>query len=387
MDISEARMIGAESNVGHWQVDGQAFFSKTSALREASRAGSSVRYWYFDDVFRRAKKSSCTLDELYDARARQIRDAYKYVAIAASGGADSTYLIQAFLRQGLIIDEVIGYYPVKILERLESDFDGSTAPQNMAFEYFEAFKPLMSTLHRLTPNTKITVVDHSELAFSTVLNGHLNDSFHDVSRTPNFIGAIEMIKRLNEGEHQDACLVVGSDKPVMLYDAGARTFVSVIDDFTNALLLANLSSQVKIVPFYFSHDAPEIFRAQHSAVKQAVNMYLAAGNALSSLVSERSTGPRPLLDMKNPFLEKVIYPNLWPIRFQAKKPKFTLMNESGGWLFNDRLSVGAVKSLTDFWDGQIKELVHGIDAKFIEQHQGRPAKFNPCLSSWFMYAE
>ena len=67
--------------------------------------------WIFhDDAFSKYPwhiEPEASLDQLYDARARQLREKYDYVVLSYSGGSDTHNILESFIRQGLHIDEIV----------------------------------------------------------------------------------------------------------------------------------------------------------------------------------------------------------------------------------------------------------------------------------------
>ena len=97
-------------NLGYYTVGNREFFSKIQACIHATTTNQDPIWHFNNDVFNNFDwtiEPSETLDELYNARARQLREEYDYVALSYSGGSDSHNILMSFLRQGLHIDELI----------------------------------------------------------------------------------------------------------------------------------------------------------------------------------------------------------------------------------------------------------------------------------------
>ena len=99
------------SPLGHYTVGDSWFYSNRDALEAGHRTGEPVAWHYYDDVWSTAHSAghwrNQSLQELYYARARQIREQYDYVAVMFSGGWDSRNIIESFSAQGLRIDDII----------------------------------------------------------------------------------------------------------------------------------------------------------------------------------------------------------------------------------------------------------------------------------------
>ena len=80
----------------------QACILANKVLKEMNQSIHPLRLlqWNFnDEVFEAydwTKEPEKTLDQLYDARARDIREKYDHVIVSYSGGADSHNMLMAF---------------------------------------------------------------------------------------------------------------------------------------------------------------------------------------------------------------------------------------------------------------------------------------------------
>jgi len=106
--------------LGYYSIGLQNFASKIDACilgtKVIDRLNLNVNpfnivKWHFnDEVFDNYDwrvEPEESLDELYNKRARTLRDQYDYIIISYSGGADSHNMLMSFLRQGLFVDEIV----------------------------------------------------------------------------------------------------------------------------------------------------------------------------------------------------------------------------------------------------------------------------------------
>ena len=97
------------------------FFNKIECLQYASKIKNyKVSYHLFDSAYEAldwTAEPKSSLDELYKLRAWQIRDKYKYVVLAFSGGADSSNVLDTFIENNIPLDEIVTYYPIKAIEK------------------------------------------------------------------------------------------------------------------------------------------------------------------------------------------------------------------------------------------------------------------------------
>ena len=96
--------------LGYYTCDSKVFSSKIHACIHSTQTKKPLTWHFNDEVFDNYPwhiEPEETIDELYFRRARQLREKYDYICLAFSGGGDSNNILEAFLRQGLFIDEVV----------------------------------------------------------------------------------------------------------------------------------------------------------------------------------------------------------------------------------------------------------------------------------------
>ena len=97
-------------NSGYYRVGGKTYTSKFEALLIASNTNQKITFHYYDEVWDYTINSfnpdNINLLEMYKERAQQIRDKYDYLVLHFSGGSDSVTALQAFIHNGIKLDEV-----------------------------------------------------------------------------------------------------------------------------------------------------------------------------------------------------------------------------------------------------------------------------------------
>lgn len=383
-----ADKIALEFGSGYWYVGENCFFNKIEAYKHAQSVNAPrIAYYYFDHVFgtlQGNREPVLTLEELYDLRARQIREKYKYVVLAVSGGSDSTNMLMAFLRQGLKVDEIYSYYPVKVIEKLRHTFDPTdTSPRQHMFEYDQAFVPLMEEVRRVSPSTKITILDFTDHAINIIGSGAVNDQFRFGQQFlhPGTAGPDLMFKELHKLNNPNAVLVIGVDKPRLEYDSVTGRFGLFFIDFQNFWSSANVSmgfGSPRIETFYYTPDLPELIQKQFFVVRRRMREIQALESKDLYNTLWRPSPSRKhvhLYNMQEPFFERLLYPSIRNHGvFQTKKPSSLFYNGDGEWLHGENSTLVDTR-VKDFWTGQVNEFIHGIDRRFIKYDQGRPAIF------------
>lgn len=382
-----AKKISYEINGGYWKVFNRCFFNKAECLRLATALKKfPVTYHFFDEVYTSIdwkKPIDRSLEALYAERAKYIREKYKYVCVFFSGGCDSTTALKSFLDNGLHVDEVITAYPVEASEKLLSTFNpADTSSQNQIFEYYHAAVPAFNYLKKHYPKTKLTVIDYSREALSLIDNSNLYKIFlsgcnANAATVGNYLSYKEISK------HENSCIVLGVDKPRISYNVVDKKFKVYFLDFNNI--------HGKFPKDTFQGDQPSTEYFYHSPyfpliiVKQCQNIL----NDLYSLINPNhpfysevvkpSLDPNSLtIDVHHSYIKKLLYPHWDTSIFQAEKPNSYFFFEMNNWIYEKNLVSNRIK---DFTIGQVKELTHGVDPKFITYNNNIPQKFNDIIST------
>ena len=99
-----------KTKFGFYQVGNRTTFSKIEAIEWQQQLKFFPQWNFNEDIFSSYNwkiEPIETLDELYARRARQIRDTYDYVVVCYSGGADSSNVLDTFVKNNIHVDEVL----------------------------------------------------------------------------------------------------------------------------------------------------------------------------------------------------------------------------------------------------------------------------------------
>lgn len=159
--------------IGFYSVDNLDFDSKIRACLFASQHNKKVT-WNFNNeqfgLFDWSVEPYETLDELYDKRAREIREKYDYVLLSYSGGSDSHNMLMSFVRQNLLVDEIV----VNCMNEANKNFivldKNVKSSWNTGAEHFLQTLPRLKELETKLLKTKITIVDLSQYLFKAFLD-------------------------------------------------------------------------------------------------------------------------------------------------------------------------------------------------------------------------
>ena len=148
--------------LGYYTVGGIEFDSKIRALTYANQIKVHPQ-WHFNDseydTYNWSIEPAASLDDLYDRRARQLREQYDYLILSYSGGADSHNILISFIRQGLHLDEIVVNTMEKGNKRSTIISKSNIKAENAAAEHELQTMPRLKEAARLIPNTKITICD------------------------------------------------------------------------------------------------------------------------------------------------------------------------------------------------------------------------------------
>ena len=147
----------------YWEYAGTRYKRKIQATLAAGRHYESIQCHAFDDSFLSydfTAEPPQTLSELVDERVKQIRDKYSYIKFWFSGGADSTTVLNAFLRNNIHLDEIICY--------TQSLTDKHDHIAN--YDLTEFTIPYLLKLSNDIPKTKINIMRFGREHYEKVLN-------------------------------------------------------------------------------------------------------------------------------------------------------------------------------------------------------------------------
>ena len=265
-----------EPNLGFYICGGTRFPNKIAACVHAKHTGQEVRWWFHDETFDRYPwhiEPPESLDQLYDRRARELREKYDYLILCYSGGSDSHNMIQSFVRQGLHVDEVITNHLTKATKK--NLIIDPTVKSNWNFnaEHELQAMPRLRELRSQMPNTKFTVIDISDFVINSLLEF---DDVHWVLKRSDHLSVgqafrynlfyfSDMLKRFDRG--QKVAIVMGVEKPKTVIDSDGMFQIMFGDSWTNITTTQEFNDDypnVRNELFYWSDTtAPLVAKQAH----------------------------------------------------------------------------------------------------------------------------
>ena len=192
----------------------QKFYNKLDAIDEAKRAGLGIEnlfYHWFPSVWKKVDvtiEPLETYEELKKQRAQKLRERYKYIRLFFSGGSDSVTALNAFVKNGIHIDEIVSFN--RGGNRHFTWVDPDNEVKLSARAYLESIKDLI-------PNTKIT---YKEMSGKDIIEYNKSRTLEDKSfvafgESSEFdIMPDQKIMYLDSDRHT-TCNLEGGQKPVL----------------------------------------------------------------------------------------------------------------------------------------------------------------------------
>jgi hypothetical protein len=272
--------------LGYYSIDDKEFDSKILACIYASTNNKKVVWNFNNSIFEKYRwdiEPIETLDQLYDRRAKEIREKYDYVIISYSGGADSHNIVESFLRQNLFIDELL----INTMSEGNGNFmpitkENKTAHNASASEHVLQTIPRLKEIENRSPKTKITIVDLTRFLFDFFLL-YKDASWIETKREGlnplnvtryNYLYFSEVRKKFDKDK--TIAIVLGVEKPRTYIHSKTNDFYIRFND--RASNIASVNDFTKEYPnstveyFYWSPDAIDILCKQAHTIKRWIEI-------------------------------------------------------------------------------------------------------------------
>lgn len=201
-----------------------------------------------------------SLDKLMLERALMLRDQASYLSLMFSGGSDSTKILETFVLNNILLDEVIVNY-------------NSVVPKSMYdYQNIEPFLIARETLKKLPLDSR-TKVTFRTTESSEEYWWHTSDKGILEEGSGWYIpDGTSILTRSYVARKKEIC-ISGISEPAVFYDKSLDKYYHILYDTDG--FLNQLSDS--IVPFYTSHDFPELQVKQNQIIKdyfRATNTYI-----------------------------------------------------------------------------------------------------------------
>lgn len=306
-----------KTDLGYYTVNGVSFnTNKVAAILEAQRVGADIEWHFHDTVFNSVdwtKEPEPSLDMMYEARARQIREKYDYVIVFCSGGADSTNVIRTFMNNNIHVDEVVAMIPESGLNNYDSN-DTDRSPTNLMSETKYAQYPILHEVSTRSPRTKITVIDIFKNVEAAESDAWIFESEGDMIDLVSYsYGKLDSVPHLVDMAERGVSIaaVWGTDKPIITFLGD--TVATLLADgpiYLPKYPFKTAYPNVDRVLFYWSHDMPELMIKQAHVVAREL------------LKPENKAVYQACIDMTNIVKRPQVVHSADEIILNMHKPKF-----------------------------------------------------------------
>ena len=362
-------MIDLSVNGGYYVYGKRTFERKIDLYNtiwaEGSFIHSPISFWFHDELFSKQHwevEPLQPITDLYKERAQQIRDKYDYLIIMFSGGSDSTNVLDTFINNGIHVDEVRTYYPIKRISN-EVITPDPKHPLGLAFEYIYAALPRLKLLEKQSPKTKLSIVDISDiLRTSIVSENEMNRSLEANLTVPNY-HSIKMVFQTDDTEkhvesikQQRTAVIYGADRPSLDLIDGQLVFFFTDVGCSCSCTDFRTQSNLSRINFYWTPDAPLIPIKQSHMIKRL----LQTNRKIYDMANGRGKF-NSVLHQSN-LIRRLIYPT-WNINTYQKDRK---MFDDGLFDFTDH-EKQASKSYNDMMMAKLSRLNGIYTPQVIEQ--------------------
>lgn len=238
-----------------------------------------VKFILNDDIF---SNIDCkidppfTLSQLYKLRATELRENYDYLILMYSGGSDSHQILSTFLNEGIFLDEIRTFFPIKLAERFTPNLD-ETNPLGVLSEYKLTVQPSLKYAKNKSPNTKIVEIDITDQLRIDGLDWYKGLADNAVYVTKYLYHNSKNVYTVHKNQESSDKLnkrigiMFGSDKTYIDYDNDTfDVFFKFIDANRSQIVNYLMYDDLLYTPemFYYSRTNPLIsIKQAHSLLK------------------------------------------------------------------------------------------------------------------------
>jgi hypothetical protein len=362
------RPITPKPNGDHWgfyQVGDLKTYSKIEAIDFQGRLKKPLVFKYNDEIFGRYDWKTDPPGNLkywFKQRAEQLRNAYDYIVLLYSGGADSFNILNSFVENNIFLDEIAQF------TAMEGINAGKDDPAN--FEVFAYSAPMTQRLIQSNPlysNTKHRIVDGAQYQVDQFLNSSMFDLWYKdnsviFSSWGRVMGGLKHYvpdyKRL-VAKGKKVCLLWGWEKPAMSIDKNLNVYIHFADGpmqgvFTPAERTELDPNLPNDEAFYWTPDLPELLAKQAHSVKSfliralqhepdGINLKLQEKKTSIDATQVFDPGKSPLrftyhsrdLEISKECFLRLIYPWYFPeLVYDGGKPGSYFFSDKDNWLWN-----------------------------------------------------
>ena len=356
--------------LGMYYVNNRKYHNAFDALMEAKNQNTNVRWDFNDSTFANIKWDNpinISLDELYRIRLFQLRNEYDHLILFFSGGRDSTNILNTAIKNKILIDEIVMFYPFEYAKQFNKN---DTSSDNKFSEIEYAAKPfLQKKFNDLDIRTKIRYIDLASENIKMFLHDDWfekatpNQSIAVASRSTSVLFDPGIIDLAMRGKHVG--LIFGIDKPRIVYNQG-NYYASFVDAPFFAASRPKIKDKSEMLDkfifyeaFYWTPYLPELAVKQAQVALAAIN----SNNDYKTLFRKDNTFE--LGQIKEKILCDYLYTdreNPW----QTEKPDGRLDKKMNSWfsyLAPEKAKINLIDGINSMT--HMYNMDHFIDGKII----------------------
>lgn len=347
--------------LGYYKLGSNEYECKTEALLASSQNKNlpHVEFVFNNDFFSSVKwqqEPVESLTELYKQRAQQLREKYNYIIISYTGGSDSWNMLNAFLANGIRVDEIVHSVPLAAVKNLSPD-NTNYSPDNYWSEYFFVTKPDLEKISKDHPEIKITISDWSEQGdkFKLEQDWQLNRS---ASLTPQMNRRWSLETMTNSiFQHKNVGHIVGMDKPRICYKDN-KFWIYFLDFVSHSTVDKSgyINDLWTTEFFYWAPEAERILRKQCHTIKN----FFKSHSAFLPYITWPTVNPIHRQFYENT-IKGLIYPEYDLKKFQVLKPP-SIGPQYFGY---EQVLRSANPNLYKDWQGGVNEFLQILDSRYI----------------------
>jgi hypothetical protein len=374
---------------GYYQVGNEIFNHKILALQCSTAKKLPVQWIFNNKVYDNLDwktSNGISLPEMYRLRAEQLRQKYQYLILCWSGGADSTTILDTFLKNNIVLDEIVILWP-------RSQTQGKYTPvynvsnKNMLSEWDFAIQPKIEEIRNAYPNQLITIADvmavpnRNECTDDTVLISEKH-TYGSIQRWRE----LDKIIRLRSEKNHNVAAILGVQPPTVVLLDNQYLAAVFVDDLTHPGSKSDymIDGTVRNIEFfYMTPDMPELIREQAHAMYK----HLEKNPECRQLINHLSMQPDLTFkttfnsgDLARQLRKKVLYPDYSLNTLQVNKQNDT--HDRADWFEWFWSNPHSEEFLTP-WRSAIESHQALIDPKFFQMVNGRIGKYQSFSSKFY----
>lgn len=326
--------------LGYYTCNGIKFTSKIRGAIYAQATGKQLEWHFNEEEFNNFPwhiEPEFTLDQLYDLRAKTLREEYDYLILCYSGGSDSNQIVESFIRQNIFLDEIVSNFPLSASEKFLSTDRSQTDSWNLFGEFKLNTAEKLDYIKNNCPGTKISVFDTSDLLMSSFITSEDTDWVLTKKETLNPSGSTqfnythfkEIRTKFDLGKKIG--IIVGVDKPRLVIK-DKKLYLYFVDKAANIIPIEENFTDypnAKPVLFYWDPDSSVLLAKQAHVMLNWLNK-----NPQLQKYWE-TTDWKFGREINEKLMKTILYPTTWDNRsFQVVKPAGDWFCELDAWFIN-----------------------------------------------------